>query len=192
VLPIALAKARAHYPVNGRESMTTLVVTNTRRISINTQLNTVHAQRHVATFVAYDGDNVKCQSVYLWIGIVLQAVVTERTGTHNLKNALRFRVLAVDDASTTLALIDDKGRQGSEFMKPTELAEKPYWNPFDMLTSMVPHKFVPTHAITYDSSQARTLHGGVRMTQTDHPCMTLRKLIVGLGRAPLGVDVQVE
>ena len=172
--------------------MTTLAVTNQRRISINAQLNTVHARRHVATFVAYDGDNVKCQSVHLWIGIVLQAVVTERTGTHNLKNALRFRVLVVDDTSTTLTLIDDKGRQGSEFMTPTELAEKPYWNPFDMPTSIVPHKFVPTHAITYDSSQARTLHGGVRMTQTDHPRMALRKLIVGLGRAPLGIDVQVE
>ena len=127
-----------------------------------------------------------------WIGIVLQAVVTERTGTHNLKKKLRFRVLAADATSTKLALIDDKGRQGSEFMKPLELIEKPYWNAFDVLTPLVPHKFVPTHAITYDSSQARTLHGGVRMTQTDHPCMTLRKLIVGLGRSPLGEDVQVE
>ena len=60
--------------------------------------------------------------------------------------------------------------------------------PLAQLASM----FCLTYAITYDSSQARTLYGPVRLTQTDHKHMSLRRLIVGLGRAPDGADVEVE
>ncbi len=51
-----------------------------------------------------------------------------------------------------------------------------------------------THAITYfsNSSQARTIVGGLRLAQTNSRLFTLRHLIVGLGRAPIGADVQVE
>ena len=64
--------------------------------------------------------------------------------------------------------------------------------PFELKTEDVPKKLRLTYAITYDSSQARTLNGGVILTQTDHRHFTLRRLIVGLGRAPNGADVQVE
>jgi hypothetical protein len=61
-----------------------------------------------------------------------------------------------------------------------------------MPTPEVPKKLRLTYAITYDSSQARTLYGRVRLVQTDHMHMTLRRLIVGLGRAPEGSQIEVE
>ena len=47
-------------------------------------------------------------------------------------------------------------------------------------------------AITYSSSQARTISGPLRLAQTSHPNFTLRHLIVGLGRGPVSSDIQVE
>ena len=101
-------------------------------------------------------------------------------------------MLTITAGVTTLALIDDAGQQGVSFLTAEALLADPRWDPITMSTELISHKFVPVHAITYDSSQARTLHGGVRLAQTDHPRMTVRKLIVGLGRAPAGCDVQVE
>ena len=63
---------------------------------------------------------------------------------------------------------------------------------YTMPTKDLSAKMRLTFAITYDSSQSRTLHGGVRLTQILHPRMTLRRLITGLGRAPKGEDVEVE
>jgi len=191
LLPDALRAARAKYGVTHREVATTLVLTNAHRISLNARLNSMHASRHQAVKVPYVGENPRCQSIQIWVGIVLQAILTEKTTTYNIKNALRFRVLSVDAATTTLGLIDDIERLGRDFMTAEQLLAKPRWNPFTMATPLVSHKFVPTHAITYDSSQSRTLHNGIRLSQLDHPHMTLRRLIVGLGRAPAGTDVQV-
>ena len=63
---------------------------------------------------------------------------------------------------------------------------------FTMPTPDMAQKLQLTYAITYDSSQARTLYGRVRLVQTDHKHMTLRRLIVGLGRAPDGSQLEVE
>ena len=49
-----------------------------------------------------------------------------------------------------------------------------------------------THAITYFSSQARTILGCLRLSETDSERFNIRCLIVGLGRAPNGWDVEVE
>jgi hypothetical protein len=49
-----------------------------------------------------------------------------------------------------------------------------------------------THALCYYSCQARTIHGPLRLSQTDSRWFTLRHLIVGLGRAPGGCRVEVE
>jgi len=49
-----------------------------------------------------------------------------------------------------------------------------------------------THALCYYSCQARTIHGPLRLAQTDSRWFTLRHLIVGLGRAPAGNCVEVE
>ncbi len=64
--------------------------------------------------------------------------------------------------------------------------------PFELTFEELGQKLLLSHAITYDSSQARTIYGALRLTQTSHKHMTLRRLIVGLGRAPNGALVQVE
>ena len=61
-----------------------------------------------------------------------------------------------------------------------------------MTPQEVGEKLLLSHAITYDSSQARTIYGDLRLMQTEHEMMTLRRLIVGLGRAPDGNKVQVS
>ena len=55
----------------------------------------------------------------------------------------------------------------------------------------VPAKLLLCYAYTYHKSQARTIKGSIRLAQTDHTYFSLRHLIVGLGRSPLGQDVQV-
>ena len=126
----------------------------------------------------YEGSDACAQSMRLWPGIVLQAAVTEKRGGYNHKNALRYRLRSVTPEAAELACIKDCGEEVGE--------------PFAMPTALLPYKLRLTYAITYDSSQARTLYGKIRLTQTGHPHMTLRRLIVGLGRAPEGRDVEVE
>jgi hypothetical protein len=63
---------------------------------------------------------------------------------------------------------------------------------FTIATVSVAELFRPTHALTIDSSQARTLMGGVKVVETGHSFFTLRRLIVALGRSPTGACVQVE
>ena len=61
-----------------------------------------------------------------------------------------------------------------------------------VLLEDIPKKFKLSYAIPYDSSQGRTIYGKMRLTQTDHFGMTLRRLVVGLGRAPEGRQLEVE
>ena len=61
-----------------------------------------------------------------------------------------------------------------------------------MGTALVAGLFRPTHALTIDSAQARTLMGGVRVVETNHSFFSLRRLIVALGRSPTGACVQME
>jgi hypothetical protein len=49
-----------------------------------------------------------------------------------------------------------------------------------------------SYAITYFSSQARTINGPLRLAQTSSRNFSLRHLIVGLGRGPSSRDIQVE
>jgi len=64
--------------------------------------------------------------------------------------------------------------------------------PFMMDATELGAKMRMSYAITYFSCQARTLSSGVRLAQTDSERFTLRHLVVGLGRAPTGDNVQVE
>ena len=63
---------------------------------------------------------------------------------------------------------------------------------FELPVQDVANKLRLTHAITYFSSQARTITGSLRLTETGSKHFNIRCLIVGLGRAPNGWDVQVE
>ena len=147
---------------------------NKCRIELNKRLNAFHA-REDAILVKTAGRDEATQDMRLWSGIVLQAAITDRI---HLKNALRYKVEEVTEDTTLLARINDEGEVVGE--------------QFSMPTAEVPIKLRLTYAITYDSSQARTLYGNVRLVQTDHYHMTLRRLIVGLGRAPEGSQLEVE
>ena len=87
-------------------------------------------------------------------------------------------ILAVTDETCELARVNDNGDVAGET--------------FSLPTQDVPGLMRLTFAITYDSSQSRTLLGKVRLAQTDHAHMNLRRLIVGLGRAPEGSQLEVE
>ena len=106
----------------------------------------------------------------LWPSLALQAAATDRQ--HQLKNALRHTLESVD----------------AQHCKPVRENGETLTVP----TPDVAKLFRLVHAITYDSSQARTLYGGIRLTELDHPHFFLRRLIVGLGRSPTGGCVQVE
>jgi hypothetical protein len=174
----ALQDARAKYPVvrASGQITTTLTITNACRVAINARRNAMHAPAD-AHYEPYTGKDEGAQDMRLWAGIVLQSAVTEKTARYVLENALRYRVRRVTPNYTELVRINDGGEELGALFK--------------LQTADVPQKLRLTYAITYDSSQARTL-SGIRLTQTDHPRMTLRRLIVGLGRAPDGADVEVE
>jgi len=175
--PVRLARAR--YPLFRKEGdyATTLTLTNSSRKNINERLNKRHAPAS-AYFVPYNGIVESAQSMFVWPGIILQSGVTVNNKHLKLQNALRYKVLSVAVDTTEVIRVDDEGKEHPPLCV--------------MQTSTLSHQMRLTYAITYDSSQARTLHGGVRLTQTSHPRMTLRRLIVGLGRAPNGEDVEVE
>jgi hypothetical protein len=94
-----------------------------------------------------------------------------------LKNGLCYRVEVVA-ATARLVRVDDAGAARGE--------------PFEMSLQDVERDLRLTHALWYYSCQAHTIHGKLRLTQTDSRCFTLRHLIVGLGRVPAGCDVEVD
>jgi len=71
-------------------------------------------------------------------------------------------------------------------------AGEPRGEPFELSLEEVARDLRLTHALCYYSCQARTIHGPLRLAQTDCRWFTLRHLIVGLGRAPAGSEVEVE
>ncbi len=100
------------------------------------------------------------------------------TDKAHIKNAIRYKVVEIKEQGATLIQVNDKSEDINE--------------PFELTFEEIGQKLLLSHAITYDSSQARTIYGPLRLTQTRHKHMTLRRLIVGLGRAPDGALVQVE
>jgi len=170
----ALYRVRTAYPVRCplEQCQTILCVSNRCRVTLNERLNCFHAKEDAILVTRQE----KAESnMKLWPGIVLQAAMTDRK---HLRNALRYKVLQVNQETCSMAHINDEGEIiGIQFTMPT---------------TEVPQKLRLTYAITYDSSQARTLYGRVRLVQTDHAHMTLRRLIVGLGRAPEGQQLEVE
>jgi hypothetical protein len=175
-LQAALDAARERYPVHRPASQvdTTLTLTNACRIAINARKNAHHAPED-AILCKCSGADPSAQHMKLWPGLILQGATTDQK---HVWNALRYRVLAVSPTAVKLAHVNDDGEQKAE--------------PFELLTTVVADKMRLTYAITIDSSQARTLHGNVRLTQTSHPHMSLRRLIVALGRVPHGSQIEVE
>jgi hypothetical protein len=157
---------------------TVLVVTHRQRVAYNAEMNVRLSPRGYVELAPPErpvmGDN-QPQRMRLWKGIVLMAVVGS---AHKLlKNGLRYRVEEVAETAR-LVRIDDAGAERGE--------------PFEMGLADVARDLRLTHALCYYSCQARTIYGPLRLAQTDSRWFTLRHLIVGLGRAPAGVCVEVE
>ena len=91
---------------------------------------------------------------------------------------MRYKLLSIEDDIFVFVYVTDDGEdKGCSF----ELSKE------EVATTMR-----LTHAITYFSSQARTIYGSLRLEDTKNEKFTIRHLIVGLGRAPKGCDVQVS
>jgi len=112
----------------------------------------------------------------IWEGLILVAVGT----TEPLRNGLRYQVLGLpnnDDLYLLQQINDDGALLGV---------------PFKVDTKRMANSLRLSHAICYFSSQARTITGNLRLAQTNHKAFSIRSLVVGLGRAPEGLCVEVE
>jgi hypothetical protein len=89
----------------------------------------------------------------VWPGIMLMAVCQSLHRV--LKNGLRYRVEELGENLTLLCIGDGGDPRGEPFMLPIDEVAK---------------KLRFTHAICYYSTQARTIHGPMRLAQTSHPC----------------------
>jgi hypothetical protein len=101
----------------------------------------------------------------------------------HLKNGVRYKAVQIrdeddEDPNFELRRVKDQGEVVGES--------------FLMTKEELGCRMRLTHAITNFSSQARTIVGGLRLAQTTSRLFTLRHLVVGLGRSPIGADVQVE
>lgn len=174
----ALRQARVRYPAKAFDlTGTTLCLTNKCRVAVNEYLNKRLAPAdHVMIQAKANRRAAKTpQDMRIWPGIILMGALTD---SKEIKNAMRYKVLDISPTSVKLAQVNDKDKEIGE--------------PFELTQDAVGEKLLLSHAITYDSSQARTIYGPLRLLQTDHKMMTLRRLIVGLGRAPEGCFVQID
>ena len=185
----ALMEARDKYPAAGRLCLgTTLCISHRCRVAINRDVNIAMA-RSDSKFVPANPDkraeHVKeanqPQDMWIYEGIVL--VARCKTNEKPLKNGVRYKVKAIaeedDDQNNfeMIAVTDDNQETGESFV---------------MTTAELGNKMRLSYAITYFSSQARTINGPLRLAQTSSKNFTLRHLIVGLGRGPSSRDIQVE
>ena len=162
---------------------TTLCITHHCRVRVTAQVHNALARTESVFVPAACGDKADAnqpQDMKVWKGLVLMARCGSET---HFRNSVRYKVVEITDEGDAepyfeLSRVKDEGEVVGEsfMMNKTELGSK----------------MRLTHAITYFSAQARTIVGGLRLAQTDSKLFTLRHLIVGLGRAPIGADVQVE
>ena len=186
-VPLETARtwARIQYEAKGSIFMgTTLCITHRCRIQVNAEVNNALARTDsvFAPAACRDkGDANQPQDMNFWEGIALMA----RCGSNekHLKNGVLFKIVEITDEGD-----EDPNFEPRRVKDQGELVG----DSFLMSKEELGSKMRLTHAITYFSSQARTIVGGLRLSQTDSRLFTLRHLIVGLGRAPIGADVQVE
>jgi len=160
---------------------TTLCVTHSHRVHINAKVNRQLAPTDAVLFKELEGklehsNANKPQDMLLWPGIVLMAIVS--SSDKQLKNGIRYKVLEIEEQEVSVTRLDKD--------------DEPEGEAFRMTYAEVAQKLRLTHAITYHNSQARTIRGPLRLSQTSRKSFNRRLLITGLGRAPEGKDVQVE
>jgi hypothetical protein len=179
----ALSRARETYPARGAAfEGTTLVVDHRCRVLINEQANRRQAGAQSVYLEIEAGPPTRgCanlpQHMFVWRGLVLIAVGTDK----DLRNGLRYQMLELpgtENEHFSVQHIDDKGVLTAE--------------PIVVDAKRLAKTLRLSHAFCYFSSQARTILGGLRLAQTNHPHFSIRHLIVGLGRAPEGSVVECE
>ena len=186
-VPLETARTLARIQYEARGSIftgTTLCVTHRCRIHVNAEANNALARTDsvfVPAVYRDSNDANQPQDMKVWEGIVLMA----RCGSNekHLKNGVRYKVVE----------ITDEGEEGHCFeLRRVKDQGEVVGESFMMSKEELGSKMRLTHAVTYFSTQARTIVGGLRLAQTSSRLFTLRHLIVGLGRAPIGANVQVE
>jgi hypothetical protein len=158
---------------------TVLCVSHAARVRYNAEMNErlapSEAQLIKAPEAAQSGIANLPQDMRVWVGNVLMAVC--QSSHRTLKNGLCYRVEEVGKNLTLLCIGDD---------------EKPRGEPFALAVGEVAKNLRLKHAVCYFNTQARTIKGPMRLTQTSHRMFTMTHLIVGLGRGPNGTDIEVE
>jgi hypothetical protein len=181
-LSTALERAREAYPARGEAYQgTVLCVEHRCRMKVNEIANRRQAGQHKHLWVEAGKPTRGCanlpQGMFLWRGIILTAVGVDKT----LKNGLRYQLSKLpseEDANFEVQNINDRGEPVGETLSLDQ----------ERLSEILRL----SHAMRYFSSQARTIVGGLRLSQTDHKHFSIRHLIVGLGRAGEGEGVEVE
>lgn len=181
----ALMQARDRYPVAGCMCLgTTLCISHRCRVAINRAVNIVMARINYVEVPANPDNSNEAnqpQNMRIYTGIVL--IARCKTKEKHLKNGVRYKVRAITDGDDDqhnfemIAVTDDNQETGESFI---------------MTTAELGNKMRLSYAITYFSSQARTINGPLRLAQTSSKNFTLRHLIVGLGRGPASRDIEVE
>jgi hypothetical protein len=171
-----LAEARLRFPLVGSSEEVDwhLCVSNKARIAINRQVNEHQAACYEATtglpalvLDPPEKSNLQ-QEIRLFPGLVLVGNATE----DGVKNGVFYRVVEIAETKVTLQLMDT-----DETIK--------VW--LDKITT----RLRPAAALTYFSSQGRTLKGRVRLLDTKCRHFSPRHLAVGVGRATGARLVQV-
>jgi hypothetical protein len=180
-LELALARAKEAYPARGEGfEGVTLVVDHRCRMLVNEQANRRMAPAgHVmlkAGAPIRDCANHP-QNMRVWVGLILTALGTEKP----LKNGLRYRVVRLphgEEETFSVQQVNDRDEAVGEVLA--------------LDGARMSASLRLSHAICYFSCQARTITGGLRLSQTNHKFFTIRHLVVGLGRGPEGHCIEVE
>ena len=94
-----------------------------------------------------------------------------------MKNGLEYVIEDISPSSITFKKLDKEGKNiGEEMFMPNE---------------DVSDNLLLSYAKTYHKTQGKTEYGTIRLAQTDAIHFSHRHLIVGIGRAPEGTNVQV-
>ena len=88
-----------------------------------------------------------------------------------------YKIIEIIEGVVTFKYLDNDQKESGDFM----------YLPKDE----IPHKMLLCYAYTYHKTQGRTIRGSIRLAETSSRNFSLRHLIVGSGRAPEGIDLQV-
>ncbi len=196
----ALSRATVQYPATDGPLLdgVALTVSHRRRVEINEICNVAVKPLAHSRFVAVEEEPTngvnRPQSIWLHRGLIVQACL-QKTET-NLRNGLRYCLLdfQVDENSDRARYQFEPTDQFGHLplihygtpIEPRDV-EAAFW----LSEEEVVKKLRLTYAVTYFSAQAATIRQPLRLEDTEHPRYTIRHLIVGLGRAPVGHRVQV-